>query len=263
MTPLEHFNQAKLEEAIAEASSLLRANPRDLQTRGLLATLQCFAGDLDRADKQLETILSLDPEYAVGVNVIRQLLRAETARRDFFTQGNIPEFLETPSEEISLRIKASISFREGDLSRAQQELEEADRLRPVVTAAASGGPAGELRDLDDLLASVFEICTVNGKYLWVPMNLVEHVEFAERSGLADFFWAPLTVSFKAGRDLQGYMPLLYIGTERAQDPNVRIGRATDWQGGNQTPARGLGQRMFLIGDDAVPMTSLKTLALHG
>ena len=37
---------------------------------------------------------------------------------------------------------------------------------------------------------------------------------------------------------------------------LRLGRETDWREAEGGPVRGVGQRMFLVGEDAVPMMEL-------
>ena len=93
-TAKELLEEGKLHDAIQALNGEVKRNPTDIQRRGFLAELLCVTGKLDRADAQLEVIVQQDEKAAVGVALLRQLIRAETARRDFFSSGRLPEFLE-------------------------------------------------------------------------------------------------------------------------------------------------------------------------
>ena len=74
---------------------------------------------------------------------------------------------------IELHLEASICLREGDQAKAAQLLAEAEESRPHPTGTCDGKPFDDLRDLDDLVAPVFEVLTSTGKYYWIPMERVE------------------------------------------------------------------------------------------
>ena len=56
MTPGELFQAGKLNDAITAALDTVKKKPTDTDARGQLVELLFFSGDLERADKQLETI---------------------------------------------------------------------------------------------------------------------------------------------------------------------------------------------------------------
>jgi type VI secretion system protein ImpE len=99
----ELLEEGKLQESIQAMNDEVKRNPADTQRRGFLAELLCVAGRLERADAQLEVILQQDTKAALGVALLRQLIRAETARRDFSTAG-FPN-----SSTCRRRISSSIS----------------------------------------------------------------------------------------------------------------------------------------------------------
>src|SRR3954447_2579846 len=104
----EAYKAGKLAEAVAAALEAVKAAPADRGKRFFLAELLVFAGDLERADKQLDVLFKPDSPDLPMVTLFRQLIRAETARREFFTQGRVPEFLAQPSEGVKLHLEASI-----------------------------------------------------------------------------------------------------------------------------------------------------------
>jgi type VI secretion system protein ImpE len=191
--------------------------------------------------------------------LFRQLLRGEIARQQFFTEGRLPELLVEASPAIRLHLEASIALREGLAQEAADKLAEAEEQRLPLSGVCDGTEFDDCRDLDDLLGPVFEVITSSGKYYWVPLESVETIEFAPAERPMDLIWRTAQVSVTGGPDGAVYVPVFYPGTGAAGDSQLKLGRGTDWQGGDGSPVRGIGQRMLLLGDDAKPIMQLKRL----
>src|SRR5262249_35872991 len=95
-TVQDHLKAGGLNQAMPLMNDEVRKNPSDIDRRGRLAELLCMAGNIDRADTILDAIVSLDAGAAVGVALFRQLVRAEQARQQFYSEGRLPEFLRRP-----------------------------------------------------------------------------------------------------------------------------------------------------------------------
>ena len=83
--------------------------------RILLAELLMLVGNLERADVLLDAAGALDPSAAVVVSEFRQLLRAETARRQFWRDGRVPEVVGTPTAQEREALAPVVAWRAGDL----------------------------------------------------------------------------------------------------------------------------------------------------
>ena len=92
MNGSELFEAGDLTGAVAALTDAVKRNPMDQEGRGLLAELLCLAGDLERADKQLDALSNQDSESAPALAVFRQVIRAELARREFYSEGWLPEW---------------------------------------------------------------------------------------------------------------------------------------------------------------------------
>ena len=260
MTPSELYQAGKLAEAITAATDDVKKHPADLGRRGLLTELLCFAGELERADKQLDVILSQDSQSLPGIALFRQLIRAETARQDFYRSGRVPEFLGKPSESLQKALQASICLREGDIAAAAELLAAAEEQRPHVQGTCDGTAFDDLRDLDDLCAPFLEVLTSTGKYYWVPTNCIDSIEFRAPKRPRDLLWRQALMAVNGGPDGEVYIPCLYADSQSHAEDRVRLGRVTDWAGGDDAlPVRGLGQRMFLVGDEACPILQITEL----
>lgn len=260
-TAAELYKAGQLAEAIAVAADEVKRHPTDVGPRGFLTELLCFAGDFERADKQLDAIGLQDPQSAVGISLFRQLLRAEQARQQFHAEGRLPEFLGKPSPRLQRHLDASIRLREGKPAEAAALLDEAEAQRPSLSGACAGRPFEDIRDIDDLTASFFEVLTSTGKYFWIPMERVETIEFHDPVHPRDLLWRRAHMVVCGGPDGEVFLPTLYAGSAASPDDRIRLGRMTEWRGGEDAPIQGMGQRLFALGNEDVSILELKQIAI--
>ncbi|MDT7949884.1 MAG: type VI secretion system accessory protein TagJ [Acetobacteraceae bacterium] len=257
------FKAGHLDEAIAAANAAVRKSPADLSARVLLAELLLFAGNLDRADLVLDAAADLTPDAAIVIAEFRQLLRGEQARRQLSRDGRLPEMLAEPTPAISATLAAYVALRSGDPAAAAQSLEAAEATRPPVSGDHDETAFDDLRDADDLCAGFFEVLTTTGKYYWIPTERVESVLFHPPVRPRDLFWRRATMSVRGGPDGDVYLPALYVSDAPDLAESLRLGRETDWRQEGNGPTRGLGQRMFLVGEEACGIMELGTLTFGG
>ena len=73
-------------------------------------------------------------------------------------------------------------------------------------------------------------------------------------------WSSVQSTYKAIKtgkveDGEVYLPAIYAADDPMTDA-LRLGRETDWRQIEPGPVRGVGQRLFMMGDDAVAMMDL-------
>ncbi len=263
MNAREYYQAGQLDEAIAAMKAEVKQHPTDTARRGFLCELLCFAGDLERADQQLDLVGGQDPQVQMGIGLFRHLIRAEQARQQFYAEGRVPEFLDQPSPRMKLHLEASVLLREGKGQEASRLLEQAEEQRPALSGVANGRPFSGWRDLDDLTASFLEVLTSNGKYYWIPMERIDSIEFRAPARPRDLLWRRVHMIVQGGPDGEVFLPTLYAGSHAAAEPALRLGRATDWRGGNGEPVRGIGQRTYLVGEETLPILEWKEVTLEG
>jgi type VI secretion system protein ImpE len=262
-TAAEHYRSGNLADAVSAATDQVKSNPTDVKSRGFLAEMLCFTGDIDRADKQLDAILEQDPNTMVGVAQFRQLIRAEKARQELFNAGRVPEFLDQPDEAMKERLRAVVLVREGKDAEAGKLLEQLESQRKAAGGTCDGQAFDDVRDLDDLLASVLEVLTSNGKYYWIPLDKVELLEFVAPKSPRELIWRQAKLSVRGSIEGVVHIPVLYPGTHASEDNALRLGRSTDWSGGDGSPTRGVGQRTFLVGENDKPILTMTKLEVNG
>jgi type VI secretion system protein ImpE len=251
------FRAGKLDDAVAAAQAALRKAPTDLNARVLLGELLAFTGNLERADVVLDAASAIDPTTALVSAEFRQLIRADIARRQLFRDGRVPELLADPTETQRLQLAALVALRAGDLTEAARQAEAAEATRPHVAGRHGDAAFDDFRDADDLLAGSFEVLTTTGKYFWIPTERVQTLEFHAPKRPRDLLWRRASMSVEDGPDGEVYLPVVYAADDVTSDA-LRLGRETDWREDDPGPVRGVGQRIFIVGEDAVPMMELGT-----
>ncbi len=259
----EWLKEGTLEEAIAAATATVKASPKDLEHRWLLAELLVLAGQFDRADAQFDTMMTLEPRAAVAATPIRQLLRAEAARRQFFEEGRVPDLLDGAGQQIRDRLEAFVMLRDGRSAEAGALVEKAEIARPGIGGTATIGGRertfADVRDLDDITAEVFEVLTQTGKYYWIEMSRVQSVEFTPPERPLDLLWRPARLVVKDAFDANVHLPAIY-GTLTGADAASRLGRRTEWIGGEGDAVVGVGRRCLVLdGEEEVDMMAIEAM----
>lgn len=264
MNAKDCFQAGDLQGAIAAATEEVKKHPAQTSPRALLAELLCFTGDFKRADKHLDAIGQQDPEAMLGVAALRQLVRAELSRREFYEQGRVPDFLDPPPPHVRLALEASIALRDRNTAEAAAKLEEAEQLRPRLPGTSDGKPFDDFRDVDDLTATFVEVFTTTGKYYWIPNERIELIEFHAPERPRDLLWRRAHMVVTDGPDGEVTIPAIYYGSHADLEDRVKLGRVTEWRGDDSEPVRGFGQRLFLMGDEAKAILEIKEITFaHG
>jgi len=170
--------------------------------------------------------------------------------------GRVPEFLGGPTELQQLLLQALVQLQSGDRVAAAHATERAEGCRPSVSGTGNGTAFAGFRDVDDLVSGNLEVLTTTGKYFWIPVERVGNMEFHIAKRPRDLFWRRCSMMVRGGPEGDVYLPALYE-TDAASGIELRLGRATEWAG--PTPFRGSGQRIFLVGEEGVPIHELKTI----
>ena len=260
------FREGNLADALTAANAAVRKTPADIGARVLLAELLVFAGNIVRADVVLDACADLDPTAALVVAEFRQLLRGETARRQLFSEGRVPEFLGEPTAAQRLSLAAVVALRNGDTQEAGKRAAEAEEARFHPHGTAGGGAFDDMRDADDLLASCFEVITTTGKYFWIPPQRVTLIEFHPMKRPRDLYWRRASMQVADGPDGDVYLPMVYppVASAAAEMTDaLRLGRATDWsQAGEGGPMRGLGAVTLLVGEETLTWAEMDKVSFQ-
>lgn len=255
------LDDGQLAEAIEAATAEVRARPTESTVRTTLFELLSYAGEWDRAARQLDALggPETDPKLQAGIHVYRELIDAERKRAALFEQGVRPRFILVPPPDVVARLDALACLLDHRESDARDAIQRADATRTATAGEYDGLTFADIRDADDLLAPVLEVFTRTG-YFWVPWSQIQYLEIAEPSRFRDLLWAPAKLASLDGQLGEVHLPSLYPGTSTNQDDLIRLGRRTDWvdEAGGAI-VRGRGRKVILLGEEARTIADLRVL----
>jgi len=231
MNAQELFRSGRLSEAIKALSAEVRDNPTDARRRTFLFELLSFAGEYERADKQLEVLGQAGPSSEIGVLLYRSALYAERQRQDLFARGEYPKRQDTPE--------------------------------PATVGTFNGKPFSSFSDADPRIGGRLELFAA-GTYLWLPLEHVASVRMEPPKRLRDLLWTPAAVrttpSFKGAELGEVLLPAMAPFSWQHSDDAVRLGRATVWeQRDGDDEEVPLGQKMWLVDGEEIPFLELRSL----
>ena len=249
MNVSELYKAGALREAVEGQVQEVKSAPIDPSKRLFLFELLAFAGDLERARRQIEAVSYRDVDLDAAVAVYGKLLDAEQARRDLFARGVAPGFFGEPAEHLRLRLEAVNRLREGQAAEAAEALGRANEATPAVRGRLNGEPFQSFRDADDLFAGVLEVMA-HGRYFWVGLEQVRLVTINPPRFPRDLLFIPAHLELE---DEQGdiFIPALYPGSHEHPDDQVKLGRMTDWKELDGGAMLGVGLHTFLRDDEAI------------
>lgn len=229
-TARELFAAGRLESAIESLGVELRSNPTDTQRRVFLFELLTFAGEYDRASKQLDVLARGGPDNELAVLPYRASLQGERVREHMFSTGDFPS---TPAPS-------------------------------PISGTLNGRPFASIEDADPRLGARLEVMA-GGRYMWIPFAYVDAIHLEAPRHLRDLRWAPARVSTNAQmKDAElgeVLLPALSPIAWKLEDPELRLGRAADWvelPDGSFTP---VGQKLLRVDDEYVPLLEMRDLVI--
>lgn len=262
MNGIELLGKGDLAAALEAQTAAVKAQPTNVDHRYNLAAMLVLRGDLDRAEKHLATIGSLQSDLHLAVTIMLSLLQAEEERRRVYAGQGAANIPPETRDDLQQRRLLRRQLSAGDDAGASTTF-AALPDQPSGPCTIDGKPFARLRDADETLGDVLEVF-VGGRYLWWPFAQIEAIEFTAPRGLLDFIWLPCTLSARNGRRAQMHVPAVYAGSLGHADAQVARAHRTEWLDEGGVAFRGLGQRL-LSGTDAagnaveLPLLELRQL----
>jgi type VI secretion system protein ImpE len=254
------FETGQLGAAIQSISQEVKARPSDVQPRIFLFELLCFAGDFDRAERQLEALGHQSVSTELGVQVYLNNIKAERDRSRLFSDGLEPHFLTEPPSYVDLLLAAIKRVRESNYKDARELLDRADEERPALGGEMAGSQFSDFRDYDDRIGPVLELI-VRDKYTWLPLEQVRRLKITRPKQLRDLMWAPAQIEGADGTVGEVFVPALYVGSSKHENDQVKLGRMTDWISISDDLSLATGLRIFIVANEA--SGSVEQSALFG
>jgi len=228
VTPLALYREGKLREAIKALGDELRSNPLDVKRRTSLFELLVFAGEYDRAEKQLDVLAGANAGAAAGTLLYRSALHAERTRQAMFANHEAP-----PTKPGT-----------------------------VYPGVWNGTAFSEFRDSDPRIGANLEVFLA-GSYTWIPIHYLRRLEIEPPANLRDLMWARARVETSADFRLQELgevlLPVLCPLSSRHEDETVQLGRESAWEPDEAHGEVPYGAKILLIDEVEVPLLEIRSV----
>lgn len=227
MTAQELLRGGRLQEAIAAVTAQVRDRPTDYRTRTFLFELLCFAGEWERARKQLSVVAQESPESETGALLLRSAIAADFKRQQVYEGGDV-----VPGPPPGPCVRAG---------------------------TLNGKPFRSIEDADPRVGGRLEVFLA-GEHLLLPFDAIGAMKIAPPATLRDTLWAPAEIlaspSYRDRELGELLIPVLYPHSFRHAREEVRLGRATEWDG--DVP---FGQRLLVLddGEEVIPILEVREL----
>jgi type VI secretion system protein ImpE len=257
------LDSGDLTGAVESALNLVKTNPTNEAARIFLFELSCFAGDWERAEKQLDVIGHQDVNAMIGSKIYQQNLKAERDRINLFEHSSRPETAMALPEYVEDLLKANELLREGKTAEARALFDKVEEERPAFKCSVNGEGFSDFRDYNDPTMCVFEII-IKDTYVWLPFEQVRKIEFLERKSLRDVYWPQAQVELTNGTSGEMFFPALYVNTWKHDDDKVRLGRSVDWRDAGDEIYLGMGAKLFTMDGKDRSILDINTIEFdHG
>jgi type VI secretion system protein ImpE len=257
-TPKELLDTGHLDGAIEALTQEVKANPSDATRRIFLFELLCFAGQLDRAEKQIDALGQESAQASLAVQVYKSNVAAEKQRLKLYREGAPPHFLNEPPAYADLQVEGIRKLASGDTAGARELFDRAEEERPSVAGKWNGKAFLDFRDYDDAVGGVLELI-VKDKYAWLPFEQIRSIQMRPPGKLRDLLWIPTRVEALDGTIGEVFVFALYAGSSDSKNENARLGRMTDWREVGDGLVAGVGQRLFLVDEADEPILEARTI----
>ncbi len=228
MTALALYREGKLREAIKALGEEVRSNPLDAKRRTFLFELLLFAGEYDRAEKQLDFLAGANAEASAGTMLYRSALHAERTRQSMFSNRETPP--------------------------VKQET--------VFGGHWNGTAFGEISDSDPRIGANLEVFLA-GSYTWIPIHYLRRLEIEPPAGLRDLMWARARVETSPEFRLQELgevlLPALCPLSSRHADETVHLGRESVWETDDVYGEIPYGAKIMVIDGVDVPLLEIRSV----
>ena len=231
MTPLALYREGKLREAIKALGDELRSNPLDAKRRTFLFELLLFAGEFDRAEKQLDLLAGANSEAAAGTLLYRSALHAERTRQAMFANHETPPLGEGA----------------------------------VHSGVWNGTAFSEFSDPDPRIGANLEVFLA-GSYTWIPIHYLRKLVIEPPANLRDLIWAQARVETSADFRLQELgevlIPVLCPLSSSHAEEVIHLGRESAWEPDDKYGEIPFGAKTMLIDGVEVPLLQIRSVDWH-
>ncbi len=255
MDPRELIRAGKLGVARQALTEAVKRAPSDASTRTLLFQVLVLFGEWEKALRHADVIAAQSAKAEIGVQVYRNIIAAEQERSAVTRSERRPSFLPKAPDYAEIYFSALASIEGGDTAGAEAHFARAEAMRGEVAGTRGGRKFVGFADTDSRLSCFLE-AFVHERYVWIPMDAVRELVVDPPASLFDLIWAAGRVTTWDGLTLNCFLPAIYPGSSAHADDRIKMGRMTEWKPLGGPFSQGMGQHVYQIGEEEVPLLEI-------
>ena len=256
----ELIKNGQVKEALASLTEEVRDNPSDASLRTFLFQLLCINGQYQRALTQLKVVQELDTITMAMAKTYQQVLQCEMLREAVYKGEKTPLIFGEPPEWIAPLFEALKLEGEGHISKAETMRQEAYQNIPTVSGSVNGENFEWIADADSRIGPFME-GIIDGRYFWIPFECISSLKLSEPEDLRDLIWLPCEFHWANGGDAVGFIPARYPESGKDEDPQIQMGRKTDWIQLGEQSYTGKGQKLLTTEQNDYPLLAIREITL--
>lgn len=256
MDAKELIKTGQLAEARSQLSEAVKTSPADVSNRTLLFQVLIFCGEWDKARRHLEIIATQDPSREAGVQIYLNLVQAETKRLEVFKRNRQPSFLPETSTYFESYDIAFQKIAEKKFAEAGEMFAQIETQRPKISGTLNGNNFSGFKETDTLLSCFLE-AFIHERYVWIPFESLRELSIPAPKTLFDLLWASAQITTWEGLNLNCFLPVIYPQSFLHEDDRMKLGRLTDWIKLGAGLFKGVGQHVFLVGEDEIAILEIR------
>jgi type VI secretion system protein ImpE len=257
-TAQDLLKSGDLAGALAALQNDVRSRPEDAKLRIFLFQLLCVQGNWERAIAQLKLCAQLDASALPMAQTYREAIICEVFREKVFKGEKDALIFGEPQDWLALLAQALRALAKGDTAQAAQLREEAFDKAPAASGEIDGQDFEWIADADMRLGPVLEI-VINGKYFWMPFNVLSSLRIEAPEDLRDTVWTAANLTLNNGGELVGLIPTRYAGTVATGEDAMLLSRTTQWDDLGEGLFAGLGQRLLVTDAAEIPLMDARNI----
>ena len=125
-----------------------------------------------------------------------------------------------------------------------------------VGGSVNGDTFSGLKDTDTFL-SLFLEAIVHERYVWIPFEAIRELSISPPRTLFDLLWVTARITTWEGLTLNCFLPVLYPESFLHEDDRIKLGRMTDWTPLGGPFSKGMGQHVFQVGEEEIPLLEIQ------
>lgn len=253
----ELIQQGELTKACEILGQELKDDPLSTEKRALYVELLCVSGELEKADNQLDMMVRQNPDFLIGAVNLRQLIRAMQSRIDFYNGADTASIFFEADTELQTLLELRLALKEERFDDAQSIAHKLEHARKKTPVQINDEQYADVRDLDDSLCGYIELFGTDGKYYVTNFSNIDYLEIKAPESLIETVLRRVEVSIKDGPSGEAFLPVIYA---ESATPMELLGRETDWAERSDQLFTGVGQKMWLVGEQALAITDISSFA---